>query len=86
VSRTVEQINFAACVEQGDDVDTDLGNVRRSRNALDEYSYGFCFEHGMGVDIDLRMTMHYYQSLADHGNRIGHCNYSLYLEQGRGVR
>jgi TPR repeat protein len=54
-------------------------------NFYNQWLYGLCLEHGMGVDIDLIEAVKYYRRLADRGDSNGQLIYGVCREHGIGI-
>jgi TPR repeat protein len=48
-------------------------------------NYGFCLEHGRGVNMDLKMAAYYYKLSADQKDAAGQFNYGYCREKGKVV-
>jgi TPR repeat protein len=54
-------------------------------NSDGQAAYGYCFEHGVDVLVDLREVALYYRWSADQGDAYGQMNFGLCLEFGKGI-
>ena len=48
-------------------------------------SLGWCYEHGDGVEIDVKEAVRWYKKAAEKGHPGGQCNLGLCYERGVGV-
>jgi TPR repeat protein len=71
--------NLVECSAQDLKIPADQGD------AVAQYNYGNCLQHGEGVRIDFQGAVHYFKLAADQRFAVAQYNYGNCLKEGEGV-